>query len=231
MDKLLRISAETCAQHTPTVNSRWLAINALSELDTEGEYYLMRNESTALFIPPYRASDIVLSDAPTIVNGTGLQNVRFEGISMQFARGTAVSCGPTGSADGVCHRFTVTDAEVANIGEQAVAIDGYQSGLVNVSVHGTGCQGVDVRGGETRSLTSGRSFVLGSTISNASRWHRTYTPHIRIGGVGNIYSNNTLFNGELCLLRVRSLLHCGRACSVVTLLSVALRFETICRTT
>ena len=185
----LRISADTCAQHTPTNTSRWLALNALSELDAEGEYYLLRNESKALFIPPRDATEIVLSDAAVIVNATGLQNVHFQGISMQFARATAVSCG-------ACRNFVITDSEIANIGEQAVVIDGYQCGLDNVTVHSTGCEGVDVRGGDTASLTPGRSFVLRSTIANASRWHRTYTPHIRIGGVSNTYSNNTILNGE-----------------------------------
>jgi hypothetical protein len=79
--------------------------------------------------------------------------------------------------------------------DKAAAIDGYGCGLENVSVHGTGCQGVDVRGGDTAALTPGGSFVRGSTVANASRWHRTYTPHVRIGGVGNVYSNNTLLNG------------------------------------
>ena len=189
----IRISPDTCAQHTPAPGNRWLAINALSELDTVGEYYLLRNESKALFIPPSDADEPVLTDALTIVAGTSnatwpLQDVQFKGVSMQFARGTAVACL-------ACYGFKIYDATLANIGEQAVDIDGYSCGLQNVSVYGTGCVGVAVRGGDTASLTPGRSFVRGSTIANASRWHRTYTPHIRIGGVANTYSNNSVLNG------------------------------------
>lgn len=191
----LMISPDTCAQHAPSPGSRWLAINALSELDAEGEYYLVRNESKALFIPPSDADELVLSDASEIINATDLRNVVFQGISMMFARGTIASCGPVGPDGGFCHCFVIKDCSIANAGEQAVAIDGYFSGLENVSVHSTGCQGVDVRGGDTPSLTPGNSFVRGSTIANASRWHRTYSPHVRIGGVGNTYTNNTLLNG------------------------------------
>jgi hypothetical protein len=192
----LMISPHTCAQHTPSPGSRWLAINALSELDAAGEYYLDRNGSKAVyFIPPNGADELVLSDASEIVNATNLSSVVFHGISMQFARGTIASCGPVGSDGGFCHGFMIKNSTVANAGEQAVAIDGYGCGLINVSVHSTGCQGVDVRGGDTASLTRGNSFVRGSTIANASRWHRTYTPHVRIGGVGNVYADNKLLNG------------------------------------
>ena len=82
----LTIDPNTSSAHMPVPGNRWLAVNALSELDDTNEYYLDRERALAYFLPPPDADEIVLSGAASIIEASALTNVVMEGLSMQFAR-------------------------------------------------------------------------------------------------------------------------------------------------
>ena len=92
------------------------------------EYFLDRERALAYFIPPPDADELVLSGAESIIEASALANVVIEGLSMQFARGTAVTCAPLGLGP-ACDGFVLRRCTVANVGEQAVGIAGFRSGV------------------------------------------------------------------------------------------------------
>ena len=130
------------------------------------EYFLDRERALAYFIPPPNADELVLSGAESIIEASALVNVVIQGLSMQFARGTAVACAPLGLGP-ACDGFVLRRCTVANVGEQAVGIAGFRSGVIAASTRRMRWASADHGCACTRRLRTLKCTARGAS---ASRW-------------------------------------------------------------
>ena len=204
----------------PLVGARWYALNLLSELDQvrntplaqwkqggcitqemvanhqETEYYIDRSAGIMYFWPPAAAEsfnsnmhqDAFVSMHDNAVHIQDTSYVTLSDLVIAHSRLTGVN------ATGVSNVW-IRRCRVSNTGANGIDIAGYHSGIVESIVQHVGCSGVRAGGGNWTTLTPGRIVVHNNTISNFSRWKRTYMPGLVWGGVGNNYTANRISHG------------------------------------
>jgi hypothetical protein len=67
----------------------------------------------------------------------------------------------------------VESCEVSGHGQHGVVIAGMRSGVDNTTVRSVGCSGIRVSGGTARTLTAGKDFATGNTVSDFALVKRT----------------------------------------------------------
>lgn len=167
---------------------RYYAFNILEELDQPGEWYLDRQTGMLYFWPPKpgRVYATVL-DKP-LVSIKDASHVTLRGLAFEYVRGTAIAI-----AGGESNR--VAGCSIRNAGNIAVQIEGgTDNGLLGCDISGTGDGAVVLQGGDRMTLTPAGNFVENCSISDFSRWVRTYQPGVAIGGVGNRIAHNRIFD-------------------------------------
>ena len=171
---------------------RFYVLNALSELDRPGEWYVDREKGILYLYPPapVKPGSVVVSVAPTLATLTGASHVTLRGFTFEACRGDAVRI--SGGSD-----VRVAACTLRNVGNRAVVVgDGAaRSGVVGCDIYETGDGGVVLNGGDRRSLTPARLFAENNQIRDYSRWCRTYRPGVSVGGVGNRVAHNLIFDG------------------------------------
>ena len=163
--------------------------HALSELDQPGEWYLDRGTGQLYFWPPSQigAEDVEVSIANNLLVIDGANHINISGITLEGARG-----------DGLIIRnandVKVSNATIRNIGNRAAVIGGKDNGLSNVVIENINEGGIILDGGDRRNLTPGGLYVENSTIRRFNLITRTVRPAVRINGVGNRVSGNTIYD-------------------------------------
>eukprot|EP00051_Salpingoeca_urceolata_P032787 m.17437 g.17437 ORF g.17437 m.17437 type:complete len:750 (-) comp5452_c0_seq2:173-2422(-) len=172
-------------------NARFYGVNALSELDSPGEY-LIKSDGTLYFYPPLPLSqwtqDPVVSTNVFAINATGMQHVTFSGINVTYSREIGLLAP------------NVNDVQVVNCvvhghGQDGIQLIGANSAVTSSHVYSTGCAGIRVIGGDIFTLTPGNMSATENTIHDFAQFTRTYQPGIYWGGVNNVYSHNDVSNG------------------------------------
>lgn len=165
---------------------RYRAVNMLCELDTPGEWYIDRNAGK-LYLWPLRAvegSEVVLSVRKTLIEVSDVSHVRFEGLTLEGSREDAVSV--AGGTD-----VSVRDCEIRNVGGNAISMRGGTGHRVSgCHIFNPGRGGVVMTGGDRATLTPGEHVADDNHIHHFSRVERTYTPAVKLGGVGNVARDN-----------------------------------------
>ena len=175
-------------------NARFYVVNALSEVDAPGEYFIDEANGTLWWYPPAPVAEwgpadtVVLTSRDVILDLTGAKNIEVAGLTVADGRGVGVR------ATGVAN-VTLRGLTVRNLGQTGVVLDGTGSALVDSAVHDTGCVGVQASGGDPLTLTPGGTRVARTEIRRPAQWKRTYMAGLRWGGVGNEFINNTLTDG------------------------------------
>eukprot|EP01102_Stenamoeba_stenopodia_P012802 TRINITY_DN4076_c0_g1_i1.p1 TRINITY_DN4076_c0_g1~~TRINITY_DN4076_c0_g1_i1.p1 ORF type:complete len:696 (-),score=109.35 TRINITY_DN4076_c0_g1_i1:82-2130(-) len=174
-----------------TNGSRWMAINAISELDASGEYYIDKDNNLIYFIVPFHTA---IEDAESWISvGTnvmvlnGLSHTTFSQLNFYYAQQAGVLALDVDNVHFV-------NCTIANHGTVGISMTGSNSGISGSVVYGTGCGGISAYGGVQLSLTPGNLSVVGNDIREYARTVRTYTPGISFGGVGNYYGYNSISN-------------------------------------
>jgi hypothetical protein len=171
-----------------TQGHRWYALNILEELDQPGEWYLDRKSGMLYFWPPsdLKAGRATVSVIGDLVRVDQMSNVTFKGLAFSACRASGISI------NGGSHDI-VTDCTITNIGNRGVnIINSTGSGVENSTISQTGDGGVELSGGDRKTLAPSQSFVSNCVISNYSRWSRTYRPAVQVDGVGNLVSHNEM---------------------------------------
>jgi len=165
--------------------------NALSELDSPGEWYADAATQRLYFWPPDAAAlaTAEVSAAPQLLVLDNVGDVTVQNLTLQGSIGTAVSILNS-------QRVTLADAVVRNTGNLGVIIDGGNAvTLRRVALHDLGEGGVVVSGGDRRSLAPSGHVVEGCRIERFARLSRSYRPAIRIEGVGVQVLRNRIDDG------------------------------------
>ncbi|RYG48547.1 hypothetical protein EON79_04145, partial [bacterium] len=166
---------------------RFYFFNVLEELDSPGEYFVDRRTNKLYFWPPAEGMDVVASlvEGP-LVRLKGASNVQFSGLRLEAGRegGVWVEGGERNRIEGCLIR---------NFGTYGVSIhDSKGSGVARCDLTGLGARGIELFGGDRKTLTSGGLYAEDNHIWAYSRWPRTYQGGVNIEGVGARVANNLI---------------------------------------
>ncbi|MBN2802782.1 MAG: right-handed parallel beta-helix repeat-containing protein [Deltaproteobacteria bacterium] len=168
----------------------YYALNLLEEITVPGEYYIDRDFGILYFYPPAAMNDAtitlsMLNEYLFDLNNTSYLEVRdiiFEAGRTQLIR---INGGNNNLLAGVTLR---------NNGGRGVSISGTENGIENCLIYSTATGGVNISGGDRKSLTEAGNFVKNCSIHNFGRIEWTYRPGISLSGVGSIAQNNLIYN-------------------------------------
>ncbi len=166
----------------------YYAFNALSELDSPGEWYLDRQTGMLYFWPPSELStaEVIVSSAHALFAFRGASHIVVDGLAMEATRGTAVSI-----HDGLS--VEIRNCTLRNIGDWAVIVRGGQKHRVSgCDIYHQGAGGISLAGGDRPTLQPAAHVAEDNHIHHYALWHRTYRPAISLSGVGNIARHNLI---------------------------------------
>jgi hypothetical protein len=172
-----------------SIGAHFYAVNALSELDAPGEFYLDRRKALLFFYPPSdpeKAAVELSVWAEPMVTLDQVSDVRFENLCWELGCHDAIHVAGGSNcffAGCVIRRFA---------GNGILIDGGWHNGLLSCDIYSMGRGGVILRGGNRKTLTPAGHLVENCDIHHLSRIDHTYTPAIAIGGVGMHIAHNRL---------------------------------------
>ena len=166
---------------------RYVALNALCELDAPGEWCLDGEGGKLYFWPPepIETGEVVLSMlADPLIRLEGASHVRLEGLTFECSRGRGVQIdGGEGNLVAAC--------EFRHLNSEAVAVEGGRAhGVRSCDIHDVGAGGIVLKGGVREKLEPGGCFADNNHIHHYGLLAPTYRPAVRVGGVGNRVAHN-----------------------------------------
>ena len=166
---------------------RFYVFNALSELDSPGEWYLDRQQAKLYFWPPTAMGDgAALSILPTVISLKNAAWITVRGMVIEHTRGTAITI------DGG-EEVRIAGCLIRNVGSWGVTIQGgRRHGVVGCDILQTGEGGVSLSGGDRPTLTAAGHFADNNHIHHYARLIRTYRPAVGLTGVGNRAAHNVI---------------------------------------
>lgn len=170
-------------------NMRFYAVNALSELDAPGEWYLDRASGSLFLWPPepIAAANLVLSLVETpLISLANASHVTLRDLTIEATRGTGVEI-----RDG--QSCQVIGCTIRNTGGTGVVVAGGVRHCVEAcDIYQVGSAGVTLSGGDRKTLTPAGHLVANNHIHHFGRLKRTYAAAIHLSGVGNHAANNLI---------------------------------------
>lgn len=191
--------AEPWHQYGFSVGAPFYAINALSELDAPGEWYLDRRSYRLYFYAPSdpNGGDAEISwMAAPLVQLQNTSDIRFEGLTWELGSADAIRV--QGGTNCLFAGCTVRRCAGNGIEIQG----GRANGLLSCDIYSLGRGGVILSGGDRKTLKSGVHFVENCDIHGLSRIDHTYTPAILVEGVGLRVAHNRLHEVLSSAMRV-----------------------------
>ncbi len=182
-----------------SVGAAFYAVNALSELDAPGEWFLDRARKIILFYPPSDPKKAVIELSLTAAPLLELKNVsyvRFEGITWDLGAADAIRI------DGGDHCL-LAGCTVKRFAGNGISLNGgHDHGLLSCDISSMGRGGVVMAAGDRRTLEPGGDFMENCDISELSRIDHTYTPAVIVSGAGNRIAHNRLHDIPSSAMRV-----------------------------
>jgi parallel beta-helix repeat protein len=160
--------------------SKWHVVNALSELDTPGEWCISLLEGKIWYFPKAndKLNQMVLSLLGPALQAQDCNYLTIKGLNIQYVRG-----------DGIlfqdCNHLTLANCTISNSSGLGIRIKGGSDLLIHsCTITSMGRGGIDINVGDQLKLIPSGSVIENCSISNLSRIDRTYTPAIVLNGVG-----------------------------------------------
>ncbi|HTJ95438.1 MAG TPA: right-handed parallel beta-helix repeat-containing protein [Pararobbsia sp.] len=172
------------------VGQRVFIENALSELDSPGEYYVDTTAGNLYFWPPATMvdGDVQVSVANSLIVANSATYLTLQNLTLDIGRGDGIQFNGGGINK-------VSQVSILNMGNRAGMSNAGSSGFDSVTVANTGEGGITIYGGNRTTLAAGNSYVTNSTIHDYARRSRAYRPAVSVTGVGDTVSGNTIYNG------------------------------------
>ena len=186
------------------------AYNLLEEIDQPGEYYLNRNTGKLYLYPEgdLEGADVEVSLTRfPFFEIKNTSNIHFENLSFTCARGMAIYLENISD-------ITIDSCRFSNLGTVAISmarpmmnsqrdynVDGSPKPtpprpgnftnvtISNCKVYQTGTGGVIISGGDRKNLIPGNNRVINTEFYVNERINQTYSPSVRMSGVGNTIKN------------------------------------------
>lgn len=174
-----------------TAGQRFRVLNALSELDQPGEWYLDRATRILYLWPPAdpKEGDVELTVLPVILRMRDTRFAVVRNLTFDGARTTGVSLQGVQSVQ-------VVRCRMVNMGGAGLDLLGRDSRVEACDIRGTGEGGIYLTGGDRQSLEPGGLVARGNRITDFNRWGRCYRPAIQLNGVGNAAESNDIREGS-----------------------------------
>ena len=169
-------------------NAPYYFYNCLEELDSIGEWYLDRERGLLCIYAPedFDNAEIMLSTSLNPLVHINADHISLEGFTFEGTRSDGINA----FGDGI----SVIGCTVKNIAGTAIKISGYNNTVSASEIYSIGCDGISITGGDRVTLTSTNNVVDNNLLHDWSEIYKTYRAGINVSGVGNICSNNELFN-------------------------------------
>lgn len=171
-----------------TENAPYYFYNCLEELDSDNEWYLDRENGLLCVYSTesLEKAEINMSISTDTAITVNSNFVTLNNLTVTGTRGDGIHINGDGNI--------ITSCKIHNIGGHAVQISGFENVITKSEISNTGKGGIFVVGGDRTSLREGNNLVSNNLIHDWSQIYKTYQAGIDLGGVGNICSNNELFN-------------------------------------
>ena len=171
------------------LDREWYFFNIFDELDTEGEFYLDRDNGILYVYKTenFYTDEIKISTlAEDILTLENVSNITFKGFNLGESRCN----GFIGSGENI----TIENCKVENLRGGAINITGSKITVKNNELCNLGTYGVKLCGGELETLTHSENVVYNNYIHDWARIDTTYKSGIEVKGVGSLVSHNELCN-------------------------------------
>ena len=182
--------------------ARFYVVNALSELDSPGEYYVDRKLGILYWYPVegYRAGVDVLtlsvSKTNPMVSIVDCNQVTLDGLSLEGGRGKAIRI-----RNGEGNR--ILNCHIAQFGDNGVEIDGGKGHIVEgCLIEQLGMRGIAANGGDRATLTNANFLIKNNIIRNVSNYLHTYQQCVFFSGCGMTISHNYFTENHSSAIRL-----------------------------
>lgn len=205
-DEIFRVKAVDMAKKTITVSSagslygigvkqsmnatarRFRVINCLEELDMEGEWYVDAKTCVLYcWLPKLsqeeRATGCVVYSRmqEPVIQLNGCKYLKIKNICVANTLGGGILVRG--------EHNTLADCRVENTGDYGIDVEGRENTLRNCVVEQTGTYGISLNGGDLSKLERGGNIIDGCLVRRTGRWRLTYSPAVKLRGVGNIITH------------------------------------------
>ena len=170
------------------VGQWYYAFNILAELDKPGEWYLDHAKNILYFWPTASLTQEtpLISVVPSLVTTNNTSHVTLQGLTLEAAQGTGIIIQ---GGENVHVRTCI----IRNVSSWGVRIlDAKNSGVMGCDIYYTGDGGIDLEGGDRKTLTPGNLYAENNHIHHYSRWNPVYNAGVRLGGVANRVRHNLI---------------------------------------
>ncbi len=162
--------------------------NCLEELSTSGEWYLDRETGLlCVYAPENRDTatyNLSLSLFPAVT--VNADNVTLKSITVKGSRHNGIEINGSNN--------TVEDCRIINVSYGAIVANGNNNTFTHNEIAHVGGGGIAVTGGDQAALTEGNNVVSNNLIHDWGEIYKTYRYAVDFGGVGNVCSNNEMYN-------------------------------------
>ncbi len=168
---------------------RFHVVNVLEEIDAPGEWYLDRGRGVLYFLPPadFEQGPVLASMMTDTMIALGdTAHVTIRGLTLEVTRGsTAIHVG------GGTHNL-IAGCIIRQVGQAIVLGDGTENGVVGCDIYDLDAAGILVTGGDRKTLTPGKHYVVNNHIHHYARCLPTWRAGVRLKGVGHRVAHNRI---------------------------------------
>ena len=181
---------------------RYFALNLFCELDQPGEWYLDRTEGLLYWYPSKEVNlgkDLItlsMFRSPYMLEMRNCSYVTIQGLTFQEGRGSAILVNEGNNC-------LIADCRIERFGSDGIhMLDGTGNGISGCLIRTLGCGGIQIKGGDRKTLTPANHFIEQTVVEDFSLFKRTYQPAVLIEGCGIRLSNNRFRNSSSSAIRL-----------------------------
>ena len=179
--------------------SDWYVVNSLSEIDIPGEYKISVEDKKIWYFPneDFDPGHCFLSLNGNVFLMEGVNHLTIEGLDFRYIRGNVLT-----ATD--CSDISFINNSVKNSSSYAIEINGGKNYLIHSNtIENMGKGGININGiGNIERLEDANSVIENCTFRNLSRLDKTYTPALKLGGVGILVQNCLFDNMQSSAIRI-----------------------------
>jgi len=171
-------------------NQNYYVYNLLSEIDTQGEWYLDRNSSLLYFWPVdnSKINTSVVSTLDNLVLVKNTQYISLQNISFEVSRNILAK------VEGGSNNSFIS-CSFLNSNKDAISItDSPNSKVESSELAFLGASAIIIRGGDRQTLTAANICAVNNDIHDYGINNPSYSAGVTLSGVGNCIKNNNIYN-------------------------------------